>query len=138
MAREDRVTNRLAVAFELGPYLVLFRREPGTAELGDVAAKVDRERAAADALPRLQHHDLVATFGEVPSGAEAGETRPDNDDVSLHSATVDDNATEADIDPPPSRYERALAWRQSVAGWTMVNEFPSGSRSQNIGGTGPP
>jgi hypothetical protein len=44
--------------------------------------------------------------------------------------------------PRRARDRRACAGRASEVrqdeGWTTINEFPSGSRTQNIGGTGPP
>src|SRR5262249_58180463 len=108
-------------------------RDRGAASPGDAASDVERIRPASEPRSRLQQLDGIPALGEIPCRAETREAGSDDDDVRVHLPTVDEEVG-GGLQPA----SLSTSARQSVVGWTTISELPSGSRSQNIGGTGPP
>ena len=62
-------------------HLALVRRDPLAAELVRLAADLDVQQPAADAVARLEHDHLAARRDEVRGRREAREARADDDDI---------------------------------------------------------
>jgi hypothetical protein len=52
------------------------------------AAHVDAPRASTDPVPRLEHEHVGTGLREPPSGCQPGESRPHDDDLGVHAASL--------------------------------------------------
>ena len=64
---------------DLGLAMYIFRAQLGR----DAAIGVDRMRATANSLRRLQEGDAQSALGQLACGSEAREPRADDDDIGM-------------------------------------------------------
>src|SRR5207249_8759200 len=118
-----------AQLFEIGEGAGLIRGDPLPAELVRLAADLDVEDAPADAIARPEDDDVAAGVGERPCRRQAGDARPDDDDIRfdpVHRAT---NPPSTGITAPVTK--RASSDRSHATGPAIssgVPQRPSGVR----------